>query len=131
MISTFRFLTVLRWLVALLLAFGCSAPTFAQDDQGAIQARMKGRIAAVDELKLAGLVGENNKGFLEQRGQLTEEQTKVMNAENSDRRALYTILAGRLGVSAAVVGAQRAATLRQRSAPNVWVQAEDDSWYGR
>ncbi len=106
-----------------------ATPAFAQDDQAAIQERMKARVPQIDQLKLAGLVGENNLGFLEQRGQLTPEQTQTMNAENTDRRALYNILANRLGLSAAVVGAQRATTLRDRSAPKVWLQGEDGKWY--
>lgn len=112
-----------------IAAFALGAPAFAQEDQGAIQERMKARVPQIDELKLAGLVGENNKGILEQRGALNPDQTQVMNAENADRRALYNILAERLGLSAAAVGAQRAATLRDRSAPKVWLQRDDNTWY--
>jgi uncharacterized protein len=101
----------------------------AQEDQGAITERIKGRVAQVDQLKLAQLVGENNKGFLEQRGQLSAEQTQVMNAENTDRRALYNIIATRNGVTVAVVGTQRAEQLRNNSAAGVWLQAADGSWY--
>lgn len=113
-----------------LFAVALGAPVVhAQDDQSAIQERMKARVPQIDALKLAGVVGENNTGFLEQRGSLTPEQTQLMNAENADRRALYNILAQRLGLSVAVVGAQRAATVRDRSAPGVWLQREDGTWY--
>jgi uncharacterized protein len=113
----------------MLIAAVFGAPAFAQDDQGAIQERMKGRIAQVDALKVAGVVGENNKGFLEQRGALQPDQTAVLNAENTDRRALYAILAGRLGLSVTVVGEQRATNLRERSAAGVWLQGADGAWY--
>ena len=101
----------------------------AQVDQAAITGRIKARIAQVDQLKLELLVGENNKGFLEQRGQLTPEQTELMNAENQDRRALYNIVASRTGTTVAVVGSQRAEQLRNNSAAGVWLQAADGSWY--
>lgn len=118
-----------RIVFCMLLAAVFGAPAFAQDDQAAIQERMKGRIAQVDEMKLAGVVGENNKGFLEQRAALNPAQTGVLTAENTDRRALYNLLAGRLGLSVAVVGEQRASNVRERSAPGVWLQGADGAWY--
>jgi uncharacterized protein len=102
---------------------------FAQEDQAAITERIKSRVAQVDQLKLALLVGENNKGFLEQKGPLSPEQTQLMNAENSDRRALYNIIATRNGVTVAVVGAQRGEQIRNNSAAGVWLQAADGTWY--
>ena len=90
---------------------------------------MKARVAQIDQLKLQQLVGENNKGFLEQRGQLAAEQTEVMNAENQDRRALYNLIASRTGTTVAVVGSQRAEQIRNNSAAGVWLQAADGNWY--
>lgn len=113
------------WFAALL----GSAAAFAQDDQAALIGRMKSRVGSIDHLKLQLLVGENNKGFLEQRGQISPEQTELMNAENTDRRALYGIIASRNGVTVAVVGSQRAEQLRNNSAAGVWLQASDGSWY--
>jgi uncharacterized protein YdbL (DUF1318 family) len=113
------------WFAALL---GTTA-SFAQDDQAAIAARLKARVAQVDQLKVAKLVGENNKGFLEQRGALSPQQTELMNAENNDRRALYNIIATRNGVSVAVVGAQRAEQIRNNSANGVQLQSAAGDWY--
>jgi uncharacterized protein len=121
-------MTLARIIFCMLLATVFGTPMFAQDDQAALQERMKGRIAQVDEMKLAGLVGESNKGFLEQRAALNPGQTDVLNAENADRRALYNILAGRLGLSVTVVGEQRAANVRERSAAGVWIQGADGVW---
>lgn len=118
-----------RLVFCMFVAAVFGAPAFAQEDQSVIQERMKGRIAQVDQMKVAGAVGENNKGFLEQRASLSAEQTSVLNAENSDRRALYNILAGRLGLSVTVVGEQRATNLRERSAAGVWLQGADGAWY--
>lgn len=101
----------------------------AQDDENSVKLRLRERVAQVDALKVAKLVGENNKGFLEQRGTLAPEQLQLMNAENSDRRTLYSILATRLGLTVAVVGSQRAEQIRNNSARGVQLQASDGSWY--
>jgi uncharacterized protein YdbL (DUF1318 family) len=94
-----------------------------------IQARMIERVSAVDQLKTSELVGENNRGFLEQRGRLDSEQSVVMADENTDRRALYGIIASRSGLSIGVVGEGRAEQIRNRSAKGVWLQGADGNWY--
>ncbi len=100
----------------------------AQNDEASIKQRLLARVESVDALKLSGAVGENNKGFLEQRAVLTPEQTKTMNEENADRKALYTILASRLGLSVTVVGQGRAESIREKSAPGVWIQQPNGDW---
>lgn len=100
----------------------------AQNDEASIKQRLLERVASVDALKLSGSVGENNKGFLEQRAMLNPAQTKTMNDENGDRKALYTILANRLGLSVAVVGQGRAESIRNKSAPGVWIQQPNGQW---
>ena len=122
-------MTFARLILVTLLATVLSAPVFAQDTEDAIKIRMLDRVSQVDALKSAGVVGENNKGFLEQRGALKPAQTAVMNAENADRRALYNILAERLHITVAAVGSERATNLRDKSAAGVWLQAPDGSWY--
>ncbi len=100
----------------------------AQNDEESIKQRLLERVESVDALKLSGAVGENNKGFLEQRAMLNPEQTKTMNEENADRKALYTILANRLGLSVTVVGQGRAESIRNKSAPGVWIQQPNGQW---
>ncbi|EDY83192.1 hypothetical protein VDG1235_2816 [Verrucomicrobiia bacterium DG1235] len=51
-----------------------------------------------------------------------------MNSQNADRRALYTLIGQRLGLTATVVGQGRAEELRKKSAPGVWIQAPDGAW---
>lgn len=117
-------------ILAILVAFlGTSVLSLAQESEDALKGRMQERLAEVVALKVAGVVGENNKGFLEQRGALNAEQTTLMNAENADRRALYNILATRLGYSVAVIGEQRAIQIRNNAAAGEWLQAPDGSWY--
>ena len=101
----------------------------AAEDQSAIQKRMIERVDSIDALKTNELIGENNKGFLEQRGPLKPDQTAIMNAENADRKALYAILAERLDLTISVVGQGRAEDLRKKSAPGVWLQKSTGEWY--
>ena len=124
--NTLRF-PLLISLFALLLS---AAPLSAQDaDEKAIKQRILERLETVDALKLSGAVGENKNGLLEQRAMLKPSQTKLMNEENADRRALYAIVGKRLGITSSVVGQGRAADLRKKSAKGVWLQAENGSWY--
>ncbi len=112
-----------------ILAFGLSTESaFAQNDEQSVKQRLLERVGAVDALKISGAVGENNKGYLEQRANLNPAQTKTMNEENADRRTLYTILAKRLGLSVAVVGQGRAESIRKKSASNVWIQDPSGNW---
>ncbi len=60
---------------------------------------------------------------------LKPEDVKTMSEENADRKALYGIVASRLGLTIAVVGEGRAESLRNASAPGVWLQAPDNTWY--
>lgn len=124
--KTLRIPLILSFFALLLSA----APLSAQNaDEDAIKQRILQRVEAVDALKLSGAVGENKNGLLEQRAMLKPAQTKLMNEENADRRALYTIIAQKLGLTTAVVGQGRAAELRKKSAEGVWLQADDGSWY--
>jgi|TARA_B110000037_G_scaffold221841_2_gene294237 uncharacterized protein YdbL (DUF1318 family) len=100
----------------------------AQAEEDSITQRILQRISAVDELKINAFAGENNKGLLEQRAMLAPAQTKLMNDENADRKALYAILAKRLGLSVSVVGQVRAESIRKKSAPKVWIQEPSGKW---
>ena len=124
--------TVRLSLLFAILAFLAAgfAPAQAQtDEEAAIKQRMLERVDEIDALKLAQKVGENRSGLLEQRAMLTPTETALMNAENTDRRALYTLIAQKLGLTTTVVGQGRADELRKRSAKGVWLQAPDGNWY--
>ncbi|MCB1120851.1 MAG: DUF1318 domain-containing protein [Verrucomicrobiae bacterium] len=122
-LSTF----LLMALAGLLLG---NATVHAQsDDEEALKKSLLERVDAIDKLKLSGKVGENNVGLLEQRGPMNPDETKLMNAENKDRRALYTLLAKRLNVTMTVVGQGRAEEVRKKSAAGVWLQDRTGNWY--
>ncbi|MDQ8186674.1 DUF1318 domain-containing protein [Pelagicoccus sp. SDUM812002] len=121
-------LTRILPLLALLLALVPSFAIAQSSDEDAIKQRIIERVAAVDALKLAGKVGENNAGLLEQRAMLKPDEIKLMNEENADRRALYTLVGQRIGLTATVVGQGRAEELRKKSAAGVWVQDPQGAW---
>lgn len=121
--------TFLPLLTLLLALVAIPAQAQSNAEEAALKQRLIDRVETVDALKLAGKVGENNAGLLEQRSMLKPDEIKLMNAENADRRALYTLVGQRLGLTTTVVGQGRADEIRKKSAPGVWLQSTDGSWY--
>lgn len=120
--------SVLRLLsLVALFAFALPAPVLHAQDLGAVKARMAQRLAALDELKAKGAVGENNRGFVEARA-ADPAAGAVISAENSDRESVYAALAKQTGTSADQVGRARAKQIASGSAAGVWVQKEDGAW---
>lgn len=94
-----------------------------------IKARMKQRLPEINELKTAGKVGENLKGYLEPRGQLSAEQQKIVQGENSDRKKVYTMIAKKTkGASPEKVGRLRAVQISQKAVPGTLIQAKNGTW---
>jgi hypothetical protein len=112
-----------------LLATVVSFSTAGADTQDSVKARIQARLSSVDQLKVAGLVGENNQGYLEQRSSLDAQQSALMQAENADRRILYGMIAHDLGYSSSVIGEQRAAQIRKNSVAGIWLQSPEGNWY--
>ena len=77
----------------------CGTVVVQAEPVGVIAQRMQSRMAEVDALKQGGKAGENNRGFLEARSALSAQETAVMNAENSDRAAVYAELARQHGLT--------------------------------
>lgn len=119
--STLRFLSLL--LATTIVAV---APAIAAD-AAAARARMRERVSAVDQLKLAGAVGENNRGFLEVRADQGDAGA-VVSAENADRREVFAETAARVGSTADAVGRAFAKQIAAASAAGVWVQRETGEW---
>lgn len=92
-----------------------------------IKDRMLGRLPAINALKAQGLVGENNRGFLEFRTGATP-QADVVNAENQDRATVYTAIATRQNTTPEFVGQARAAQIAGNEAAGVWIQGADGTW---
>lgn len=94
-----------------------------------VRDRMKANLRAIERLKKAGKVGENNKGYLEARTSLTPQEKALVKQENADRKFVYEYLARRAGVSVEEVQKARAAQIRKRSAPGLWLEDPEGRWY--
>ena len=71
------FITMISLLLSVILITGASA--FAGSEK--IKARMKDRLPVINALKAEGIIGENNKGYLEFIGG-NKAKEDVVNAEN-------------------------------------------------
>lgn len=95
---------------------------------GSIKERMAARIPAINSLMDQGVVGENNKGFLEYRSSARPQQD-VVNGENQDRKTVYQAIAKKQGASATLVGQRRAKMIVQKGKKGRWYQKPDGSWF--
>src|SRR5438270_4113090 len=96
--SFFRLLALLA-----VLTLGVTTVTVFAEDLPAVKARMNGRLPTLVALKAKGAVGENNRGFVEVRGD-DASAASVVAAENADRETVYAALAKQTGASAEQVG---------------------------
>ncbi|MEJ2220694.1 MAG: YdbL family protein [Desulfobacterales bacterium] len=116
--------TITKILTLLAIGFfvlGVSA--FADD----IKARMKNRLPLIKQLKSQGIVGENNKGYLQFVGG-NKAKADVVAAENKDRKTVYTAIAKQQGTTAELVGKRRALQIAKKAAPGEWVQDAGGKW---
>lgn len=112
-------------LFTLLAAFGLLAATAFAESAGDIRRRMEQRLTQIDTLKTQEVVGENNRGFLEER---KPGAGSVLTDENRDREAVYGLIAKETNASAEAVGRARAKQIAANSKPGVWVQDESGAW---
>ncbi len=99
----------------------------AAESPATIKKRMQSRLAAIEALKTKGIVGENNKGFLNYRKKSNEGKT-IVDAENADRAKIYKMIAGKTRVSEKIVGQQRAKKIAQSSKSGQWIQKQNGQW---
>jgi len=93
-----------------------------------IRRRMEQRLPQIDALKAQEVLGENNRGFLEERKGGTAGAGAVVSDENRDREAVYALIAKETGASADSVGRARAKQIASNSRSGVWVQDEAGAW---
>ncbi len=116
---------LVRWLI-ILCAVGA---TLMADEKADIARRMTERLPQIDALKERQVVGENNRGLLEARGQATSADRQIVGAENQDRGAVYAIIARETGSTPEAVGRLRARKIAENSKAGVWLQDEGGRWY--
>jgi uncharacterized protein YdbL (DUF1318 family) len=110
-----------------LLALLCIGSVVRAEDIGAVKARMEQRLPQIQALKAQGVLGENNRGYLEVRGGAGDAGA-VVAAENQDRTVVYAEIAKKTNASADQVGRARALKIAQRSRLGEWVQDEGGGW---
>jgi len=93
-----------------------------------IKQRMIARLPVIKSLKDKGIVGENNKGYLEFIGQ-KKEQADVVEAENNDRQQVYEAIAKQQSTTVEVVGRHRAAQIAEKAQSGEWLQDANGKWY--
>ena len=117
-----------RVLLAVIMFSGSAVLATAAEDLGAVKARMVQRLPLLDELKTKGVVGENSRGMMELRGGDVDAGDAVA-AENRDRGIVYAEIAKQTRTSVEQVARVRARQIAAASAPGVWLQKEDGTWY--
>ena len=110
--------------ILLFIVFAAGALASAKE----IRARMLARLPEIKVLKDKGLVGENNKGFLEFVGRQKEKQ-EVVTAENRDREMVYKAIAKQQGTAVELVGKHRAIQIANKARPGEWLQDANGKWY--
>ena len=93
-----------------------------------IKTRMKNRLPAIVKLKTRGVVGETSKGYL---AYVTSQivAQRVIDAENRDRKAVYTRIAAQQGVRLEKVETLRAHQIVNNARPGEFLQRPDGTWY--
>ncbi len=93
-----------------------------------LRRRMEQRLPQIDALKAEEVIGENNRGFLEERKSGNATAGGVISDENHDREAVYGLIAKQTGATADSVGRARAKQIAGSSRSGVWVQDESGRW---
>ncbi|HEY0945515.1 MAG TPA: DUF1318 domain-containing protein [Opitutaceae bacterium] len=104
------------------------AATLQAQDLGAVRARMAQRLPQIDALKQQGALGEDNRGYLSVRENKANAGSLAAE-DNRDRGVVYEAIAKQTGSTSDAVGRARAKQIAASSAPGVWLQKEDGSWY--
>lgn len=117
--------TVFQRILFVLVLFIGAGPLVHAQNLGEVKARMEKRVSSIDALKTQGVLGENNRGFLEVR---SGDDRGVAAAENADRSVVYAALAKQAGATADAVGKARAKQIYAASAKGVWVQSPSGEW---
>ncbi|HCG77272.1 MAG: hypothetical protein COZ37_03885 [bacterium (Candidatus Ratteibacteria) CG_4_10_14_3_um_filter_41_18] len=94
-------------------------------------ASRKARFPQIKEYKRQGVIGENNEGLLEIRGNAEIQVQRLVKEENKDRMTIYQTLVQQNNMSPGqlkVIQEQFAATRRKRAKKGEWIQLPDGDW---
>jgi len=93
-----------------------------------IKERIKARLPVIDALKADGIIGENNRGYLEFIKNNKPKEDVVI-SENQDRKKVYSAIAKQQGTTADLVGKRRAKQITERAKPGQWIQDGSGNWH--
>jgi uncharacterized protein YdbL (DUF1318 family) len=91
---------------------------------------MRARLPELVALKAQGIIGENNQGYLTVLKKPSDQQALV-DAENEDRRKIYTAIAKKQKTTAALVGQRRALQIAEKAEPGTMLQNSSGEWSKR
>ena len=111
--------------VVLVFCLTCIS-SFADD----IKSRMIKRLPVIKELKAKGIIGENNRGYLEFTGKSREKQD-VVDTENKDRKEIYEAIAKQQKTKLETVEKHRAVQIEEKATKGEWLQDANGKWYSR
>ena len=103
---------------------------FVQAESAELKERFLQRKPLLEKMKDQGWIGENNLGFLaflSEAGQ-DKENSKIVNAENQDRKTVYAEIAVTVNASAEAVGKRRAVQIATLADVGHWLQDIDGNW---
>jgi len=112
----------------LFIFIACTLFMTATVHSAGIKERMADRIPAINALKDQGLVGENNKGFLEYRTG-NKPQPQLIADENKDRAMVYGAISQKTGAPVGLVGERRANQIAENGQAGQWFQKPNGTWY--
>jgi len=116
-------------IVALLtvLIFSAEGSCFAGAND--IKARMQERLPKIVQMKTAGVIGENNMGYLEFVPGAARKEADLIAAENNDRKSVYNAIAKQQGTTKQLVGERRAIQIGEKASTGEWLQDTSGKWY--
>ena len=101
-------------------AFGVTAKQIKQ--------RMIARYPQIKAFLQKGIVGENNKGYLKLLKNDANAK-KIVEAENNDRKIIYTAIAKQQNATPELVGKRRAIMIAKRASKGYMLQDAKGKWY--
>ena len=108
--------------------FAAVPEAVAAESAATIKANMQKRLPAINALLKRGVVGEGNNGYLAVLGTLTAEERKVVEAENQDRKTVYSAIARQQGATVELVGQRRALQIAERAQAGTRIQNAEGKW---
>ncbi len=123
-VSSFKFQIIISCLL-LVFCLTCVS-SFAEG----IKSRMIKRLPDIKELKAKGVIGENNKGYLEFTGKNRKKQD-VVDAENRDRKKIYEAIAKQQKTKLEIVEKHRAVQIEKKATKGEWLQDANGKWYNK